>query len=146
MFDLNVFDTVSQANKGSELHLVHPKTKMHVYADKEEKKPIKITMLGADSDVFAEFVEKSVKENRRKEVSKKLNGNKEEDFKIDDMTKAICKKLATVTTGFENLILPGDKSPLVCTYENAFNLYLKFKDIREQANEFFEDKANFITD
>lgn len=146
MFDLNIFDTVSQANKGSTLHLVHPKTKMCVYADKEEKKPVTITMLGADSDIFAAYVEKAVKENRSKEVNKKLNGNKEQDFTLEELAKSVSKKLAKVTTSFENLVLPGDKTALVCNYENAYNLYMKYKDIREQANEFFEDKVNFITD
>lgn len=139
MFNLNVFDTVTQSNAGADLHLLIPGSKMPAYADKEETKPLIITLLGSDSDAYTKELQKKAKEYRR---NNKKSGN---DVDIEKATREACELYAKLTIGFKN-IPSGEKKDLECTFDNAFQLYMKYKDIRIQVGDFISDQANFIRD
>lgn len=138
MFDLNVFDTVAQANTGAELHLLVPGSKAPAYLDKEETKPLIISLLGSDSDVYTKEIQKKAKEMRRKT-------NKANDLDLDKNIREACDLYARLTVGFKN-IPSSDKKDLVISYDNAFNLYMQYKDIRVQVGDFISEQANFIKD
>lgn len=137
MFDLNVFDTVTQANSGAELHLLVPGSKVPAYADDKETKPLTINLLGSDSDLYSKEIQKKARELRRK----KSNSN---DLDLDKNIREACELYARLTVGFKNI--PSDEKGkyLECTYDTAFNLYMKYKDIRVQVGDFISDQANFI--
>ena len=141
MFDLSVFDTETAANEGAKLHLLNPKTGLPAYADAKETKPVTITVVGTDGDVFTKEQQKQAKVLARKQKQK---GDKAEDFDFDEEKKRTCDLYARMTKSWENITLPGDKGQSECTYENAYKLYMSFKDIRLQVSGFMADKANFI--
>lgn len=132
-FDFSVFDTVAQANKGAKLHLTVPGTKEPAYADDKEKKPLTITLLGTDSDVFTK--EQQAKLRKMRIENKK--GKKADDVDLEKNIKEACETYAKLTVGWENM--PSDFS-----YENAVELYTKYKDIRVQVGDFIAEQANFI--
>ena len=139
-FDLNVFDTVSASNQGAELHLLHPVTKLPTYADKEETKPLIISLLGTDSDLYTKEIQKKAKQYRRNTAK-----NKVDDIDFEKSVRESCEMYAKLTTGFKNI--PGDnKKELEFSFDNAFALYMKYKDIRVQVGDFIADQANFIKD
>ena len=139
-FDLSVFDTVSAANEGADLHLLIPGTKEPAYADKEEKKPLIISLLGYDSDAYTKELQKKAKQHRRNTAK-----NKQDDIDIDKVVRETCELYAKLTTGFKNI--PGeDGKELACTFDNAFKLYMDYKDIRVQVGEFISEQANFTKD
>ena len=137
MFDLNVFDTVTQSNKGAELHLLVPSSKIPAYADEKETKPLLINLLGSDSDAYRKEIQKKARELRRKK-------NTSNDLDLDKNILEASELYARLTTGFKNI--PGDEKgkDLDCTFDNAFNLYMKYKDIRVQVGDFISEQANFI--
>lgn len=140
MFNLNVFDTVSAANAGSELHLLHTVHKTPVYLDEKETKPLIITLLGSDSDVYTKEIEKKAKELRRQK-----NNASEIDLKKN--VREACELYSKLTVGFKNI--PDDNNKGKClefSQKAAFELYMKHKDIRVQVGDFIADQANFIKD
>lgn len=155
MFNLNVFDTVSAANKGAVLHLRLPVTNELAYADEEKTKPVTITLQGTDSDAYSKIIEfnanKRNKETALKAREKARAGkfnhidDEAELINLEEQQQAACEMYAKLTTGFENISLDG-KKPLECTVENARNLYMSHKGIRTQVDAFIADQANFIVD
>ena len=140
MFDLNVFDTVSASNQGAELHLLHPASKLPTYADKEETKPLIINLLGVDSDIYTKDLQKKAKQYRRNAAK-----NKVDDVDFDKQVRDAAELYAKLTTGFQNI--PDDgKKELEFTFDAAFQLYMKYKDIRVQVGDFIAEQANFIKD
>jgi len=137
MQDLSIFDTVTQSNAGAKLHLLVPSTKMPAYADAKETLPLTISLLGADSDLYSKEIQKKARELRRK----KNNSN---DLDLDKSIREACELYARLTVSFEN-IPSGEKGKYIeGTYQNAFDVYLKHKDIRVQVGDFISDQSNFI--
>lgn len=133
--DLGKLDTVSAANAGIELCLLHPKT--------SEPTSIYITVLGSDSDEFRKI---SATQNRarlmRIRKSQATRHRSDEDFEGDAI--AI---LAACTKGWrdgsnESLDIGGSALPF--SVENAILLYRKFPWIREQVDITISDRTNFI--
>jgi len=138
MFNLNVFDTVSHANAGSELHLLHPVTKTPVYLDEKETKAITISLLGSDSDVYTKEIQKKAKELRRQK-------NNASEIDLEKNVREACELYSKLTVGFKNI--PGDDGKtLEFSQKAAFELYMKYKDIRVQVGDFISEKENFIKD
>lgn len=139
MFDLNLFDTVTASNAGAELHLLHPVTKLPTYADEKETKPLIIGLLGSDSDVYTKELQKKARQHRRNTAKAKSD-----DIDFDKATLESCEFYARLTTKFENIPSGDGKKDLEFTFENAVNLYMKYKDIRVQVGDFIAEQANFI--
>jgi hypothetical protein len=135
--DLSVFDTVSQANNGASLHLLVPGSRQPAYLDadnKNPKKPLKITLLGMDSDTYAKHLQEKARARRKK-------GN--DDLDLEQAIDDACELYAKLTTGWEN-IPDKDGNPMPFNFENAVSLYKQFKDIRVQVGNFIAEQENFI--
>lgn len=133
-FDFSVFDTVAQANKGAELHVINPKTKEPAYIDDAEKKPVTITLLGTDSDIFTKQQQAKL---RRMRIENKKGKKASDDIDFDKAIKESCEMYAKLTTGWQNM-------ELEFSYENAVSMYMKYKEIRVQVGDFIAEQANFI--
>ena len=127
---LSIFDTVSAAEKGATLHLVHPITKEPVYADGDkQKKPLTITLKGLDSVEFEREIQRRARQNK----------NKKDDIYLEQAKLEAAQTYARLTIGWENIPEFPEFS-----FENAVKLYLNYKDIRVQVGDFIVDKSNFI--
>lgn len=142
MFNLKHFDSVSQANEGAELHLINPLTGELAYIGDDESMPVKIRLLGYDSDVSAKEAQKKAKALRRK--------NNSNDIDIDKMTRESCELYARLTVELINV--PSEESTekkfvsRKTTFEECVKLYMDYKEIRKQVGDFIADNTNFIKD
>lgn len=142
MFNLKHFDSVSQANEGAELHLTNPLTGELAYIGDDESMPVKIRLLGYDSDVSAKEAQKKAKALRRK--------NNSNDIDIDKMTRESCELYARLTVELINV--PAEESTekkfvsRETTFEECVKLYMNYKEIRKQVGDFIADNTNFIKD
>lgn len=122
---LSIFDTENQAESGAVLHLKHPATGELMYVDDKEEKPLTINLKGANSTTFERELEKRGRLNKNKKLSS-------EEVKLQ--TCEIYAKLTTGWSGFSEDF----------SFESAVDMYLTYKDIREQVGNFIGNKANFI--
>lgn len=140
-FSLSAFDTVARCEKGDTLHLLHPDTGDAVY---NGETPLTISMYGKDSNISLDLIQEAVRrEVKAKRVRK--GKNKEELFDIRESIEEVSEKNAKLVfewTGFED----EDGKALECTFDNVKSVLIKFKEIRQQVSDFFEnaDGLNFI--
>ena len=134
---LSMFDSVSQANEGAELHLCLPASDELAYND---GKPLTITLRGSDSDVFA------LEMQRRLQLSAKnqKKGKEDEEIDIKKATRESCRFLAKMTIGWAGIPSADGKKLLPFSEAEAEVLYLKYKDIRLQVDKFIGSRVNFI--
>lgn len=134
---LEQFNTVKLSEDGAWLHLNTPCSNKKAYADKDNKKPLRIKMKGPDCNKWSEFKLKSQRakpEKNGKPVEKTVS-----EISLDD-----AKLLASLALEFENIPDGSGKGDLTCTYENAVKLYLDYKDIRVQALSMLFDQERFM--
>ena len=136
---LSVFDTEKASNEGAELHLTNPATGDLAYADKAEKKPLTIRLLGPDSDIYTRHLQDAARKVRK---ANKLKISDDIDF--EKAKREAAELYAKMTLGWSNIPDDSGKSDLPFSYGNAVKLYLTYKDIRIQVGDFIADKANFI--
>lgn len=112
---LEIFDTESQSEAGSWLHLNTPgKYGVPAYADPDTKAlPLRIKVRGPESDIWQGF--------RRKAMQMGKDNRTLEEVKRDDS-----KILARMTLDIENF--PGFDN----TKEDLVRLYLGYQDVRRQ--------------
>lgn len=134
---LQMFDTVKLSEDGAWLHLNIPCSNKKAYADKENKKPLRIKMKGPDCNKWSEY---KIKAQRAKPDK---NGKYAEKT-VSEIAMDNCKILAALTLGFENIPSNDGKSDLEFTYENALKLYLDYKDIQVQALAMLFEQENFM--
>lgn len=137
-FSLDIFDAKGRHNKGAVLHLINPATGKPAF---NGNTPVTITMLGKKSDTNLDYVQQLVRD-ARKEAAKNPKAKskaKEDDFNIRETIDEISDKLAKMTIGFTGIDIALD-------HESKKQLYITYGDIREQADEFFNDAdgVNFI--
>ena len=135
MFDLSIFDTVSAANKGTVLHLLHPVTGEPVM---NGEIPLTMSMYGADGDMSIDALQVQV---NRLSNAKKAKGQKAVNIResIAEASERYARFIFA-WTGFE-----GEKGKaLDCTFDNVRDVLLRYKDIRIQVSECHDDKVNFI--
>lgn len=136
-------DVRAAADKGAWMQLVHPFTNEEIGV--EEKKPCRIKLLGADSGAYEEAVARTVSKRQAQlkgqRRSKHVTAEKilEESEKTSE-SQAL--ELARVTVAWENIEWEGKELKL--TQENAVMIYTAHKWIREQAQEFFADRTNYL--
>ena len=137
--DLSKFDVVKQANKGFAVVLYNPSTM--------EDLDSKIIVLGQDSDVFRN----TLSEQNKARVAKltKRNVYKHKNATLAEIEIAAIELLAACTIGWENISEGKDAEqkdiPYPFTPENAVALYTKYPWIKEQVDQAFSDRKNFVT-
>jgi hypothetical protein len=129
--DLNTLKAV-KADEGAVLQIAHPETE-------EPIDGMTITLLGQDSVMYRkiQMAKQQAALNRLakgKRATADLDAEKLAGDMIDDLAK-----LTVSWTGFEL-----DGKPLKCDKSNAVTVYTDWPWIREQAQEFVANRANFF--
>ena len=127
--DFADLDLGSNADRGADMQVRHPVTEEPLFTD--DGKPITIHLLGTDS---AEF------RNGVKDIANRSAKRKRPSF--NETERNTVELLARITTGWHGIVLNGE--PLKFTRENAEMLYRDRPWLREQADEFAGDRANFF--
>ena len=129
-FDLTSLDTSEAAETGAVLDVLHP----------TENTPlgIKITLAGADSDVYRKMVNKSV--NKRVQ---RMKPGQSLPFTAEEQEESGLNLLAACTLAWEGVVVEGETLP--CNTENAKMVYRRFPWIKEQVDQFIGDRANFLS-
>lgn len=129
-FDLSNLDTGAAAETGAALEILHP----------VENTPlgIKITLAGADSDIYRQTINKSV--NKRVQ---RMKPGQSIPFTAEEQEENGLNLLAVCTLSWEGVVVDGQELP--CSKENAKSLYRRFPWIREQVDTFIGDRANFLS-
>ena len=131
--ELSVLDTKKKANTGAFLHLKHPGTGDPLFDNGDQSKPVGLYIMGKDSDVFAKA--------RHKSMNDALSGKKKSTRTSEQIDLDGIGLLADMTTGWQNLSLDGNSE---FSRDTVAELYSRMAWVREQANLFIDDRANFI--
>jgi hypothetical protein len=142
--DLSALNPKKKANAGAFLHLVNPGTGLPLYeyddsiSDPIErdktKKAVGLWLMGRDSDLYAK--------TRHKNVNTALTGKKKSDPKTSEMIEQeTVALLADMTTGWDNLSYNGQHE---FSRDAVIGIYTDLAWVREQADTFISDRANFI--
>lgn len=144
--DLSKYDTTAASQSGVFLHLRDLADEPLYDGEGENRKPVGITLLGPDSDVYKQHVKE-----RSSEVIKmtmKQAGRKNRDAQMIEMTPERLKKqqldlAVACTLGWSGI---GDKDTpeLPCTPENVRAVYEKYEFILQQVDGFIGDRQNFL--
>lgn len=134
MLDLLTLDTRRAADEGAVMEVRHPVTNEVLKQDNGE--PVTITLAGRDSD--------RVKRLQRATLDRRLAGGRRRNlsFTADEIDKNRLEELVALTLGWSGIVLRG--SLIEPTAENARDLYQTVDWVREQAEEFVDDRANFL--
>lgn len=137
--DLNTLDPTAGSNQGFELHLKHPDTMEPLYADNDPRKPVTITVLGANSDKYKEITD-GIK-SRSTVRAMKARGNVEKMGDVAVMERENLLRLARTTLGWKNLAIDGREE---CNEANCLYLYERLEWVRDQAIAAQEEIGNFL--
>lgn len=131
--------TREKANKGAFLHLKHPVTGAKLYdtlpdGKPDTSKPVGITYLGTDSDVFTQI--------QHDRLNERLNRKDDEEEVTSESIKT--KKhetLAELATGWKNITVGG-----VAKFSKAalINLFDQEPWVVEQSDAHIGNRANFL--
>lgn len=128
-FDLANFEADSEV--GESMTLYNPSTDSPVLD--AEGKEVAITLLGPDSKVF-KSCQRAAQNRRLKKRKVKITA--------EELDSESLEQIVSCTVGWSGIVVDGQA--LECNRENARALYTRFGWIREQADEFIGDRANFI--
>lgn len=131
-FDLSSLNTTKTGDEGAVLHLLHPATDEPLYLDEEKKKPVTITLYGADSTRFR---------NLNSRLARQVQGKKGKPS-IEAVEEATTAQLVGITKDWENMIFGGELTEF--TNQKVTNVYDEYRWIREQVSNFITDRANFL--
>lgn len=142
MFKLASMDKEGQANRGAWLHFTDPTTGEPAYLDKAKKKPVRVKLLGMNSNEFR------LAQIEAANKAKKGGDKESELFTIEDLQKTkedAAKLYARMTSDWQNMpAFDGSDSTEEFSKDAAFTLYLNYSDARLQASAFISDDANFM--
>lgn len=127
--DLAKYDITQKANDGADLVLEHPVT--------GEKLDAVLTLVGHDSDLYS---------NKIRDIAQKQINNKSKSKSVDfaNAERQSAELLASCTIGWKNIEEGGKAVPF--SKDACFQMYLKYKWIREQVDKFVGDRGNFFTE
>lgn len=128
--DLNNLKPVL-ADEGAVMQVVHPDTE-------EPIEGMTITLLGQDSNVY----EKISLKRSQAALARISKGKKAIDMDAQQVQANMLDDLVALTVDWTGFELDG--KPLKPTPENVREVYTGWKFIREQAQEFVADRANFF--
>lgn len=142
MLDLKGLRTKETATTGVKYQLRHPGTDEPMA---DAGKPVTITLAGQDSTQYrtalrkrsARMIAEAQGTRRRKGPSESEAEVMAEQAETDTLAMIVACTLAWERIGFE-------EAELACTPENAAKLYTECPWIREQAEAFVADRANFL--
>ena len=129
--DLLDYDLAAKAEKGAELELLHPVHYVpfdQIEIKGEKQKPVKLTILGEDSNQFIEATRELGRMSKAGNELDPLEGN-----------LFIYSRLIT---GWENIEENGE--PLPFSQEKAFYVLKKYNWIAAQVKAFAEKRSNFF--
>lgn len=136
--DLKQLDTVSGADQGADLELMTPSGTL--ITDSATKKPWTIRLLGVDSKKYQDAQHRLANKRIQRRSRSRRAIVTSEELDTDQL-----ELLVEVTTGWCDCIkLTADSAPLPFNRENVRMLYSSYPWIREQAEEFIADRANFL--
>lgn len=114
----------------SELVLRHPATGEDL---KDGDNPVTIVLLGKDSKEYRAAVAKTANSRLRNRKVQTVEQAQQDGIDL----------LAAVTVGWSGIAENGE--PLECTEKEVKRVYREYAWIREQVDEFVDDRANFLT-
>lgn len=139
--DLSALDTAAAGEEGATLHVKHPVNgePMHVVPPGGDKPvPLTVTVLGSDSPTWRAKVADS---NRRRLREMNQGGRRNFTVNPEAIERDALELLAACTVAWTGVVLEGKALP--CTPENAETVYRRLPWLREQADEFANNRENF---
>lgn len=137
--DLASLDTVKKSSSGTFMPIKHPVTD-EVVMDEATKKPVAICLRGLDSPEYAAAQFRMADRRISKAVKKgRVDANA---MRAEDVYNEQLDLLLDCTVGWEGVQLDG--VTLEYNRDNARKLYLRLPFLREQAQTFIENRANFL--
>lgn len=130
--DLRQFET---GKDGEWLDVLHPTTG-EILRD-EEGAPMRILLLGKDSDDYRK-AQRAATQRRLKSRSKRSM------IDAETLEREAVEVLIVCTKDWEGVGDAGED--LSCTPENVRRVYSSYLWLREQVDEFVEDRGNFMKD
>ncbi len=128
--DLNSLKPV-KADEGSVMNVVHPETE-------EVIEGMSITLLGQDSSVYR----KIQLGKQQAALNRMAKGKKGLDLNAEKLAEDTIDDLVKMTVEWEGFTLDGKE--LKPTADNVRKIYTEWPWIREQAQEFVNNRANFF--
>ena len=135
------FDTVANAEAGATLHFTLPDSSELAYVDEEKKKPLTVTMVGSASAAHKAFGVKQLRKLREQPTKKSDDKGISDNF-FEETAEQQVERLVSVVTGWENMDVDG-KGGLDCTPENVKKVFSQYEELRVQAINFLDKRANF---
>lgn len=124
-------------DEGKRMELRHPATgELLTYGDKSEK-TMYLVIGSSDSETY--------KKSQRKVIDRRLK--QQQKFRQARMTAAQLEEEATVSLAevtYDGRVFLKGKEVKITPGAAAQDLYKEYSWIREQANEFLEDRSNFL--
>ena len=136
--DLSQLDTKKAADEGAFLQLRHPVTNELLVDKDDDNKPIGLTLLGSDSEAYRSS--SLFRSNRRLKEAMKKGDKANLSVESIDNDKLDC--LAACTIKFHQIAVDGKQRQ--CSADEAKKLYTRFTWIREQAEQFIDDRGNYL--
>jgi hypothetical protein len=133
--DLESFATRSKAEEGAPMEVRNPVTQEPLLQD--DGQPVTITLAGSDSDRFQRVQRHNL--NRRLKNSGR-RGNV--TLTAEELDAEKIETLVACTISWSGIQRRG--APIDCTPDNARSVYKDFPWVREQADEFVNDRVNFL--
>ena len=132
--DLANLDVKAAADEGATLHLEHPTTGELLFADDEKKKPMTIKLVGTDSQIYNDILQRRAR--------KQVNKRRPDKIDVAEARRKGTELLARCTLSWNNILNGGKNTKH--SYEAAVKLYEEFPWIREQVDRFVGDRSNFL--
>lgn len=130
-FDLENYDLAALADAGAELELKAPHNGARLEVAGE---PVVICMIGYDSEAR--------RKAERAALDRNIKARQSGGLTADDIDNSTVEILAACTTGWRNMRMGGEVLPY--SQKNAVMVYRRFRWIKEQADAFCSDRANFM--
>jgi len=126
--------SLAVSQEGQTLELRHPIEGTVLKTDKG--KPITITLVGTDSDVF--------RKAQRSILDRRLNQKGKTKLSAAELEEEAVTTLISCTLGWSGIVLDGEE--LAFNKDNVRKLYSRtdLPWIRDQVDEFIADRANFL--
>lgn len=133
--DLKTFDTTEYANAGADMEITLPNGR--VVVDEKTNRPWTISLLGVDSRKYQDLTHKVANKRISRRAKSRRSLTTSEEVDSDQL-----ELLVEMTLGWSGIVLEG--TVLDFTKENARMLYSEFAWIREQAEDFIQDRTNYL--
>jgi hypothetical protein len=135
VLDLASLDTTKAAEEGALLEVRHPTT--GVVLANGDGRAVTLTLAGMDS-ARARKAERQATNRRLKQSGR----GRSLGVTGDDLDNDALDLLAACTMAWSGFELDGQQ--IECSAENARRLYRQFPWLREQAQQFMDDRGNFL--